>query len=163
ILRHVKFVEGDVQTIDLNARRVRCLGGVRKLELEFEFDHLLLTLGSETNFFDIEGVRDWAMTMKNLSDAAVLRNRMVTLLEEATLRNDDTIRRRLLTFVTAGGGFAGVETTGAVNDFVRETVRYYPQLSGELIRVVVVHPGSFLLPELGEELGRYAERKLSER
>jgi NADH:ubiquinone reductase (H+-translocating) len=50
-----------------------------------------------------------------------------------------------------------------VNDFVRETVRYYPQLREELIRIVVVHPGNFILPELGEELGRYAERKLRER
>jgi hypothetical protein len=43
------------------------------------------------------------------------------------------------------------ETTGAINDFVREIVRYYPNLSEELVRVVVVHPGNFLLPELGKE------------
>ena len=111
----------------------------------------------------MDGVRDWAVTMKNLADAALLRNRMVALFEEASLQTDDEARRQLLTFVTAGGGFSGTETTGAVNDFVRETVRYYPQLSEELIRVVVVHPGNFILPELGEELGRYAERKLRER
>ena len=163
ILRHVKVVEADVQAIDLNSRRVRCIGGVADRELEFEFDHLLLALGSETNFFNMDGVRDWAVTMKNLTDAALLRNRMVALLEEATLQSDEAARRQLLTFVTAGGGFSGTETTGAVNDFVRETVRYYPQLREELIRVVVVQPGNFILPELGEELGRYAERKLRER
>jgi NADH:quinone reductase (non-electrogenic) len=58
---------------------------------------------------------------------------------------------------------AGSETTGAINDFVREIMRYFPDLSEELIRVVVIHPGDFLLPELGEELGRYAERKLQQR
>jgi NADH:quinone reductase (non-electrogenic) len=163
ILRHVKIVEADVQAIDLNLRRVHCLGGVAEHELEFEFDHLLLTLGSETNFFNMDGVRDWAVTMKNLADASLLRNRMVALLEEAVFQSDDKVRRELLTFVTAGGGFSGTETTGAVNDFVRETVRYYPQLREELIRVVVVHPGNFILPELGEELGRYAELKLGER
>jgi NADH dehydrogenase len=163
ILRHVEFVDADVQAIDLNARRVRCTAGVADRELEFEFDHLLLTLGSETNFFNMDGVRDWSVTMKSLSDAALLRNRMVALLEEASLQSDEAVRRRLLTFVTAGGGFSGTETTGAVNDFVRETVRYYPQLREELVRVVVVHPGNFILPELGEELGRYAERKLRER
>ena len=163
ILRHVKVVEADVQAIDLNLRRVHCVGGVADHELEFEFDHLLLTLGSETNFFNMDGVRDWAVTMKNLADASLLRNRMVALLEEAVFQTDDEARRELLTFVTAGGGFSGTETTGAVNDFVRETVRYYPQLSEQLIRVVVVHPGNFLLPELGEELGRYAERKLRQR
>jgi NADH:ubiquinone reductase (H+-translocating) len=163
ILRHVKVVEADVQAIDLNLRRVHCIGGVAEHELEFEFDHLLLTLGSETNFFNMDGVRDWAVTMKNVADASLLRNRMVALLEEAVFQSDDEVRRELLTFVTAGGGFSGTETTGAVNDFVRETVRYYPQLSEQLIRVVVVHPGNFILPELGEELGRYAERKLRER
>jgi NADH dehydrogenase len=163
ILRHVKVVEADVQAINLDLRRIHCVGGVADHELEFEFDHLLLTLGSETNFFNMDGVRDWAVTMKNLADASLLRNRMVALLEEAVLQTDDEARRELLTFVTAGGGFSGAETTGAVNDFVRETVRYYPQLSEELIRVVVVHPGNFLLPELGEELGRYAEVKLRER
>jgi NADH dehydrogenase len=124
---------------------------------------VLLTLGSETNFFDLPGVSEWAVTMKTMSDAALLRNRMVALLEEANLHRDDATRRRLLTFVTAGGGFAGAETTGAINDFVREAVRYYPDLNEDLIRVVVIHPGKFLLPELGEELGNYAERKLRER
>jgi NADH dehydrogenase len=101
--------------------------------------------------------------MKSLSDATLLRNRMVALLEEASLEKDEATRRELLTFVTAGGGFAGVETTGAINDFVRETVKFYPSLREETIRVVVVHPGKFPLPELGEELGRYAEQKLSQR
>src|ERR1700757_1391037 len=163
ILRHVKVVEAEVCTVDLAGRIVGCRGGMAERELNFEFDHLLLTLGSETNFFNMDGVRDWSVTMKSLTDAALLRNRMVALLEEASLESDEAARRQSLTFVTAGGGFSGTETTGAVNDFVRETVRYYPQLREELIRAVVVHPGNFLLPELGEELGRYAERKLRER
>ena len=163
ILRHVKVVEADVCTVDLTGRIVSCRGGMAELELNFEFDHLLLTLGSETNFFNMDGVREWSVTMKSLTDAALLRNRMVALLEEASLQSDEAARRQLLTFVTAGGGFSGTETTGAVNDFVRETVRYYPQLREELIRVVMVHPGNFILPELGEELGRYAEHKLRER
>src|SRR5438552_10380551 len=163
ILRHVKVVEADVCTVDLTGRIVGCRGGIAERELNFEFDHLLLTLGSETNFFNMDGVRDWSVTMKSLTDAALLRNRMVALLEEASLQSDEAERRQLLTFVTAGGGFSGAETTGAVNDFVRETVRYYPGLNEELIRIVVIHPGDFLLPELGQELGDYAERKLRER
>src|SRR5215471_7502438 len=163
ILRHVNVFEADVQSVDLEKRLVRCTAGMAEGELNFEFDHLLLALGSETNFFNMDGVRDWSISMKSLSDAALLRNRMVALLEEASLQSDEAVRRELLTFVTAGGGFSGIETTGAVNDFVRETLRYYPELREELIRVVVVHPGNFILPELGEELGRYAERKLRER
>jgi NADH dehydrogenase len=69
ILRHVKVVEAEVDAIDLRARKVSCVAGIRDLRREFEFDHLLLALGSETNFFDMAGARDWAATMKTLSDA----------------------------------------------------------------------------------------------
>ena len=105
------------------------------------FDHLLLALGAETNFFDNNGIRDWAVTMKNLSDATLLRNRMVAFLEEATLEEDAAARRQWLTFVIAGGGFAGAETAGAVNDFVRETVKLDPRLGEEEIRVAANSSG----------------------
>jgi len=168
ILRHVNVIEADVTDVDPSARKIRCLHGIQGGELEIEFDHLLLALGSETNFFDNAGIRDWAVTMKNLSDAALLRNRAVAFLEEASLEKEAATRRQWLTFVIAGGGFAGAETAGAetagaVNDFVRETAKFYPALADEEIRVVVIHPGDYLLPELGEELGRYAERKMRER
>src|SRR6202165_6329169 len=71
ILRHVKIVQADVKAIDPSERRVRCSGGVAQLEFELEFDHLLFALGSETNFLDLPGLSDWAVTMKNLSDAAL--------------------------------------------------------------------------------------------
>jgi hypothetical protein len=69
----------------------------------------------------------------------------------------------MLTFVVAGGGFAGVETIGALNDFVREAVRYYPNLHEADVRVVLIHPNAVILPELGENLGRYAQRKPASR
>ena len=134
ILRHVNVIEADVQDVDLSARKVRVVHGFEDAELEFEFDHLLLALGSETNFFDNAGIRDWAVTMKNLSDAALLRNRVVAFLEEATLEKDAVARRQWLTFVIAGGGFAGAETAGALNDFVRETAKFYPRLGEEEFR-----------------------------
>jgi NADH:ubiquinone reductase (H+-translocating) len=163
ILRHVNVVEAEVDRIDVSAQTIYGSAGARDSNIEFKFDYLLLTIGSETNFFEMPGVRDWAVTMKSLADATLLRNRVIALLEEASLEKHEAARKELLTFVIAGGGFAGVETTGAINDFVRETVKFYPSLREEEIRVAVIHPGKFLLPELGEELGRYTETKLSAR
>src|SRR6185503_21389861 len=111
--------------------------------------HLLLAIGSETNYFGMKDVKAATATMKTLADAALLRNRMVALLEEAAQETDEARRRQLMTFVVAGGGFAGVETVGAMNDFLRETVRYYPELDASMVRVVLVHPGEVVLPELG--------------
>ena len=163
ILRHVKVIEADVEGVDLGAKKIRCAHGLDRTELEFEFDHLLLALGSETNFFDNAGIRDWAVTMKNITDAALLRDRVVAFLEEASVERDPAARRQWLTFVIAGGGFAGAETAGAINDLVRDTAKFYRGIGDEEIRVVIIHPGDYLLPELGEELGRYAEEKMRER
>jgi NADH dehydrogenase len=63
----------------------------------------------------------------------------------------------------AGGGFAGVETIAAINDFVRHAVRHYGNLHAGMLRVVLVHPGAVILPELGEKLGQYTQAKLAER
>jgi NADH dehydrogenase len=68
-----------------------------------------------------------------------------------------------LTIVVAGGGFAGVETVAAVNDFLRESIRFYPHLTADMLRVVLAHPGNVILPELGPKLGAYAQKKLAER
>jgi len=65
--------------------------------------------------------------------------------------------------VVAGGGFAGVETIAAMHDFVHDSLRYYPGLRPEHVRMVLVHSGPRILPELTDKLGRYAEKKLAAR
>jgi NADH:ubiquinone reductase (H+-translocating) len=69
----------------------------------------------------------------------------------------------LMTFVVAGGGFAGVETLGGINDFARQALRFYPSLREENLRMVLVTPDPLILPELGPRLGAYAQRKLAAR
>ena len=101
--------------------------------------------------------------MKSLSDAIHLRNRLIDLLEEADFECAAGSRPNLLTIVVAGGGFAGTETIAAVNDFLHESIRFYPHLSADMVRVVLVHPGKVILPELGPKLGAYAQKKLAER
>jgi len=101
--------------------------------------------------------------MKSLPDAVRLRAQIIQHLEEAHTECSLNDRQALLTFVVAGGGFAGVETVAALNDFVREALRFYPNLREEMLRVVLVHPGAVILPELGESLGRYTQSVLAGR
>ena len=163
MLKRVQFVQADVRSIDLAAKRVHCTRGLRPVSLDLDYDHLVLALGSETNFFGMQGVAENAVTLKTLGDAALLRARVLAILEMASLEPDASVRKRMLTFLVAGGGFAGVETIGAINDLVHDALRYYPQLAPQEVRVVLIHPGEFVLPELGEKLGRYAQQKLAGR
>ncbi|MGH9795579.1 MAG: NAD(P)/FAD-dependent oxidoreductase [Candidatus Acidiferrales bacterium] len=163
LLRRVKFFHGSVESLDLAGRRVLVSHSEERHHHSLAYDHLVIGLGSVTNFFSLPGLERYARTMKSLGDAIELRNHLIELLEAADLECAIGKRDELLTVVVAGGGFAGVETIAGVNDFLREALQFYPHLSDENIRVVLVHPGSVILPELGESLGRYAQKKLAER
>lgn len=163
MLHHVHFFEGDVRSIDTAKRQVVVAHGFDQHTHSLEYDHIVFALGCVTNFYNIPNLAETAVTMKSLGDAIGLRNRLIEHLEEADTECAANDREPLLTFVVAGGGFAGVETIGSINDFLKEALRFYSNLKPEMVRVVLVHPGEFVLPELGEQLGRYASRKLAER
>jgi|GraSoi_2013_60cm_1033757.scaffolds.fasta_scaffold00413_4 NADH:ubiquinone reductase (H+-translocating) len=163
MLRHVHFFEGEVRSVDITKRQVVVAHGFDRHAHSLEYDHVVFALGSVTNFYGIPNLAERAITMKSLGDAIALRNRLIEHLEEADSECATDDRESLLTFVVAGGGFAGVETIGSINDLLKEALPYYPNLRSEMIRVVLVDPGEFVLPELGEQLGRYAGSKLAER
>ena len=161
LLRRAAFFHGEVLQIDLQQRAVVVTHGVEGSHPHrLEYDHLVLGLGAVTNFFGTPGLAERAFTMKTLGDAIALRNRIIDSLEEGDFECCPNVRRRMLTFVVAGGGFAGVETVAAVHDFMLEALPHYPHLTPEDVRVVLVHPGKVILPELSEKLGRYAQKKM---
>ena len=160
LVRRVEFVHGEVASIDLEQQQVRVTHGETHHGHTLPYDHLILALGSVTNFYNLSGLAERALTMKTLGDAIYLRNRMIAHLEEANFECAASLREPLLTFVVAGGGFAGVETIAGMNDFLREALSFYPHLKPEVLRLVLVHSGPVILPELGEALGRYAQEKL---
>jgi NADH dehydrogenase len=161
LLHRVTFFHGEIEAIDLLHQRVGLSHGHEQHCHSLPYDHLVLALGSTTNFFDIPGLANRAFTMKSLSDAIVLRNHLIANLEEADFECGGT-RASLLNFVVAGGGFAGVETIAAMNDFLREAVRFFPHLRADMLRIILVSSGEVILPELGKKLGTYAQRKLIE-
>lgn len=160
LLKNVKIFNGDVERIDLETKTVHVSHGKEHHHHELNYDHLVLGLGSVTNFYGNRGLEKNALTMKSLGDAIYLRNHMISNLEEADFECCPKVREPLLNFVVAGGGFAGVETIAGINDFLREALKFYPHLSEEMLRVVLVHSGETILPELSQKLGRYAEEKL---
>jgi NADH dehydrogenase len=160
LLRDVQLFAGEVEHIDLRNSRLTLSHGFERHSHTVPYDQLILALGSIANFHNLPGLADRAITMKSLGDAVALRNRLIAHLEEADTDCARGEREPLLTFVVAGGGFAGVETIGAVNDFLRQALPLYRNLRQMTLRLVLVHSGPRLLPELQEGLGRYAHAKL---
>src|ERR1041385_7504597 len=124
LLKRVQFFQGDVERIDLQNRLVEVSHGGDHHHHQLEYEHLVIGVGNITNYYNLPGLEQNALTMKSLGDAIFLRNRLIQNLEEADFECTDA-RRPLMTIVVAGGGFAGVETIAAVNDFLRDAVSFY--------------------------------------
>jgi NADH dehydrogenase len=163
MLRHVNFFHAEVQRIDLENKSVRVAHSKDAHVHHLPYDYLVIALGCTTNFFSLPGLEQTAFTMKSLGDAIRVRNHLIEGLEAADFECAAGQRDSLLTVVVAGGGFSGVETIAGINDFLRGATRWYKHLSEKQVRVVLVHPGPVILPELGERLGAYAQKKLAQR
>lgn len=156
---HTRFRHGRVDQVDPTARTVRLADQAGTIS----YDHLVLAVGSVPHTFGLPGVERHAWTLKNLSDATRLRDHVIGLLERAEQENDPGERRRLLTFVVAGAGFAGTETVAELYDLVFGVIHFYPAIGEQDARFVLVHPGDRILPELGPELGAFAQERLMAR
>lgn len=169
-----KFYEAQVKSIDLDQKQITMTHTLGKYNIEtdndkthdhaIDYDCLVIALGSEDNFFGNPNIEKYGFTLKTIGDAIFLRNHIIKVLEQAVIeQSDPSLRKALLTFVVVGGGFSGVETVGAINDFVRESVKkYYPNLYMTDIRVVLVSATDKILEQIDEGLGRFALQKLKE-
>jgi NADH dehydrogenase len=153
----------EVESIDLENKVVVTSPGFRPHAHKIEYDYLVLALGNVLNFSIMPGLEEHALPFKNLGDALLLRNHIIHALEEADIEEDQDLRRRLLTFVVAGGGFSGVEVVAELNDVVRRIVRHYRHIRADELQVILLHAGPRILPELPEDLGVYAQNILRRR
>jgi NADH dehydrogenase len=165
-LHRTEFVRGHVTSVDLENKRVALeasMGGNESCRSELAYDHLVFALGAVSNYLGLTNVQELAFDFKSLIDAIRIRNHVIEMFERADRESDPSARRALLTFVIAGGGFAGVELAGSLNDFARGILADYPNLRREDVRVVLVHARNRILPELTESLGHYAQSRMEAR
>ena len=158
-----RFRRAEVEAIDLGARTVTLRTAPGMAAAAIAYDHLVLALGAVPNYRGIPGLEEHAFTLKTLEDAERLRNHVISRLERADTEPDPDERRREVTFVVVGGGFAGVEMAAELLDLVRGVMRYYPGIPSGEPRFVLVHRGDRILPELSPTLGEYALTTLGAR
>ncbi len=152
-----QFVNAAVERIDLDGRRVhtRSHAGDR---YELPYDHLVLALGAVTNLRRTPG-SEFALTFKTVHDAIRLRNRLIEAFERADAETDPAKRRANLTVVVIGGGLVGAELIGELTEFTARLLRTYPRIKPQEVRLVLLHNGARLLPEMADGLAAYAERQ----
>jgi len=163
ICKKTKFYEGRIKNIDPYGKLVTLWGTGDKRSISIHYDFLIIALGSETNFFGMTDVEKNSYTMKTLNDAVMLRNRVIDMLEQAENETNPILRKSLLSFVVAGGGFAGIETAGELMDLILDARKHYPTVHKEDLKVVVLEALPMILPGFDKKLAEFAKEKMVER
>lgn len=153
--RRIDFLRARIDGIDLEARTVDLCCG------QIEYDVLVIALGSVTNFYGNDSVRDRALEMKFAGDAELVRCHIIDHLEAATQVDDPERRRRLLTFVVVGAGCTGVETVTELHEFIEHVhADQYPEIDHDELRTVLVEVRDRVLPEMGPDLAEAAQQRM---
>jgi NADH:ubiquinone reductase (H+-translocating) len=153
----------DIESIDPIARTVTLSPGVRPTTLSLNYDHLVIAMGTRLDHGKIPGMHEHASPFKYLGDALFLRNQLVRMLEEAEAERDPEIRKRLLTFVVAGGGFSGIRCIAEMNEFLREAVSVYHNIVERDLRLILLQRSDRILPEVTASLASFAHKLLAKR
>jgi NADH dehydrogenase len=152
-----------VNRVDTERKVVLVAQGEARALTEVPYDHLVFGLGKISDFSAMPGVSAHALPLKDLGDAYSLRNHVLRALELADIEDDPKEKEALLTFVVAGGGFSGVETTGELSEMLHKCLRNFRRIALTDVRLCLVHSGTVVLNDLSPSLGRAAERILRRR
>lgn len=163
LLPKTRFRMAQVKALDFRRQTVRVLQGHKTRYVRVPYDHLVIACGLEADLAMLPGFAEHGLPIKNIADAYALRNHIIRCLEHADVTNNQELKRKLLTFTVAGGGFSGVETAGELYEMLRRAARFYPYIEPGEIRLVLVHGGPRLLPELSESSSRYIRKLFTKR
>ncbi|MCX4629051.1 NAD(P)/FAD-dependent oxidoreductase [Streptomyces sp. NBC_01443] len=167
VLGKCRIVTGEVQRID-HAKRTATVSTLATADegtgaQELEYDEIVVAPGSVSRALPIPGLADYAIGFKTVEEAIGLRNHVIEQMDIASSTRDPALRDAALTFVFVGGGYAGVEALGELEDMARYAARYYHNVKPEDMKWVLVEASDHILPEVGPELGVYTIRELRRR
>ncbi len=168
VLRRCRVVNGSVTRIDHAARRVTIRPAGTKTagvpERDIGYDMLVVALGSISRTLPIPGLADCGIGFKTVEESIFLRNHVLHQLDIAASNpGDEEVRRRALTFVFVGAGFAGVEAMAELEDMARDACKWYHDIDPEDMRWLMVEATDRILPEVGPEMGRWTAEALRRR
>jgi len=147
---------GTVTGID-TAERAALIGQRR-----IPYDQLVIATGARDAYFGHDEWAEVTLGLKKIDDATAMRRRILVAFERAEDCDDETERRRLLTFVIIGGGPTGLELAGAMAELAKAALaRDFRRIDPTTARIVLVEAGPRLLPSFPPKLSAVAARALT--
>ncbi len=149
------FIQASVEKIDLSGHKVMTTVGPLK------FDYLVLALGSVTDIPRSVPTATNIFTLKTLHDSILIRNHIISVFEQASIKKKPEQQRQLLTFIVCGAGHTGVQLVTELRDFIYRTLlRFYRRIDPDNIRIILVEAEPKIIADLHMKLGAYVMKQL---
>lgn len=127
-----------------------------------EYDLLVFAMGTETNYFGMENVKQHSLPMKSIDAAINLRNHLLLNMEKAVITEDASEKEKLLNIVIAGGGPSGVEIAGMLAEMGQTIViKEYPEIKQGNSRIHLIDASPHLLGAMSKTAQEAAFRVLT--
>ena len=149
-LRQSEIVQGKIVEIK-HAEKVAVVEGPAGMTFDLPYQDVVVTAGADSRTFPIDGLGEAAIGLKRIEEAVSIRNQILERVESAALMTDAEQRRKAMTFVVVGGGFAGAELIGEIEDLVRTAISKNPRLAQSDARIVLIEAMGRIMPEVSEE------------
>jgi NADH dehydrogenase len=162
VLRRCRVLNGHISSVD-HQRRVARFEPLAGEGCDLSYDILVLAPGSIARTLPIPGLREEGIGFRTVAEAIYLRTHVLSRLDIAASTADPALRRRALSFLFVGGGYAGVEAMAELEDMAHDATRYYDGVEPGDMRWVMVEAAGRILPEVSEELGAYTVDELRKR
>jgi NADH dehydrogenase len=162
VLKSTRLVTGSVTAMD-HGRRSATVHPVKGAPYDMAYDIVVIALGSVSRVLPVPGLADYAIGFKSVAEAIFLRNHVLECMDAAESTVDQDVRRRVLTFVFVGGGYAGVEALAELEDLARDATRRYRHTHRADMHWMLIEAAPMILPEMAPDMGPYAVRILRDR
>lgn len=151
--RNVEIVVDELQNIDYEKQELSTKNG------KYNYDYLVLGLGSEPSDFGVPGVFENGFVVGTLDGATKLKHHIECIFNKASREKNPEKRKNMLTFVVAGAGFTGIETIGELAEWSKALSKDYG-IDYKDVKLMVVEALDKILPILNDKLQKKAERYL---
>ncbi|GII93244.1 NAD(P)/FAD-dependent oxidoreductase [Sinosporangium siamense] len=162
VLPRVRILNGKITKVDHDAKTAT-FEPIEGEPRDLSYDVIVMAAGSVSRTLPIPGLTDIGIGFKTIGEAIGLRNRVLHQMDLAESTDDPELRRRALTFVVVGAGFAGVEALAELEDMAKDSTRYYRKITPADLHWVLVEATNRVLPEVGPEMGKWTLDQLRER
>ncbi len=153
-MEKINFVKAEVKELPIHEKKVILHNGDI-----LTYDILVVSLGSDVETFGIEGLKEYAFSIRSINSVQMIRHHIEKIFADYKATNEQKLDEGELTFIVGGAGFTGIEFVGELADRIPQLIKTY-DIDPNNVRIINIEAAPNALPGFDPKLVDYAVETL---